>query len=135
MFIQPLTPDGVRMVQARLKAMNSYPGLVDGIWGPGSQTALRNFQQSRGLQATGDMNPATAATLGLDPVTLVASAAPPPPLPAPVPVFTISGDSMRIIQAMNITGSKGIRIPSHLLQRLPASVKSRLQMAAAMTAQ
>jgi peptidoglycan hydrolase-like protein with peptidoglycan-binding domain len=97
MFIQPLTPDGVRMVQVRLKAMTSYPGPVDGIWGPGSQMALRSFQQSRGLQVTGELNQATAATLGLDPATLVASAAPPPPPPAAA--FTISADSMRIIQA------------------------------------
>jgi peptidoglycan hydrolase-like protein with peptidoglycan-binding domain len=99
LFIQPLTPEGVRAVQARLKAMAGYPGPVDGIWGPGSRLALRNFQQNRGLQATGEMNQATAATLGLDPVVLVASAAPPPPAPVPAPVFTISGDSMRIIQA------------------------------------
>ena len=43
------------------------PGRADGVWGPDSQAALERFQQARGLQVTGQLNQATAATLGLDP--------------------------------------------------------------------
>jgi peptidoglycan hydrolase-like protein with peptidoglycan-binding domain len=85
-------------VQTKLNALAGYPGPLDGSWGPASQVALRNFQQSRGLQVTGEMNQATAATMGLDPGALIANAAPAAP-PAPPPSFALSGDSMRIIQA------------------------------------
>jgi peptidoglycan hydrolase-like protein with peptidoglycan-binding domain len=46
------------------------------VWGPGTQAAIERFQQGRGLQATGQPTPATAAAMGLDPNNL---AAPPPP--------------------------------------------------------
>ena len=41
----------------------------------GTQAAIERFQQGRGLQATGQINPATAQALGLDPNNLEA----PPP--------------------------------------------------------
>ena len=47
-----------------------YRGAVDGIWGAGTQAAIERFQQGRGLQATGQVNPATAQALGLDPNNL-----------------------------------------------------------------
>jgi peptidoglycan hydrolase-like protein with peptidoglycan-binding domain len=57
-------------VQERLRQLGAYSGRVDGIWGPGTQQALERFQQGRGLQATGQINPATAQALGLDPNNL-----------------------------------------------------------------
>ena len=50
--------------------MGFYRGGVDGTWGPGTQTAIERFQQGRGLQATGQLNPATAQAMGLDPNNL-----------------------------------------------------------------
>jgi peptidoglycan hydrolase-like protein with peptidoglycan-binding domain len=61
-----------------------YTGRIDGIWGADSQAALERFQQAHQLRVTGQLNQATAATLGLDPNTLLAvpAAAPaPPPTP------------------------------------------------------
>lgn len=72
-YAQPLLPEAVMLVQDRLRQHGAYAGRVDGIWGPDSQAALERFQQSRGLQVTGQLNPATAATLGLRPVELVAA--------------------------------------------------------------
>ncbi|MDB5374893.1 MAG: pdcA [Belnapia sp.] len=68
----PLSPAAVRNIQSRLRAMNFYRGPVDGAWGAGTQSAIERFQQGRGLQSTGQVNPATAAALGLDPNNLTA---------------------------------------------------------------
>lgn len=63
----PLSPAIVRNVQQRLRALGFYRGSADGLWGAGTQTALERFQQGRGLQASGQVNPATVQALGLDP--------------------------------------------------------------------
>ena len=81
-YVQPLTPDAVATVQQKLQAAGTYTGRVDGVWGPDSDAALQRFQQSHQLQATGQMNQATAATLGMDVSKLTTAAQ---PLPAPVP--------------------------------------------------
>jgi peptidoglycan hydrolase-like protein with peptidoglycan-binding domain len=67
-----LSPDVVRNVQGRLRALGFYPGQIDGIWGPSMQSAIERFQQSRGLQATGQLNPVTVGAMGLDPNNLSA---------------------------------------------------------------
>ncbi|WP_158295456.1 peptidoglycan-binding domain-containing protein [Crenalkalicoccus roseus] len=70
-YSQPLTQEAIRQVQERLREAGAYGGRADGVWGPESRAALERFQQSRGLQVTGQLNPATAATLGLSPAALV----------------------------------------------------------------
>ena len=73
MATEPLNQAAVRNIQQRLKALNFYQGNVDGAWGASTQAAIERFQQGRGLQATGQMNPATARELGLDPANLGAA--------------------------------------------------------------
>ncbi|MBD0275666.1 MAG: peptidoglycan-binding protein [Acetobacteraceae bacterium] len=70
-YTQPLSPQGLMAVQERLRQVGVYPGRPDGAWGPDSQAALERFQQSRGLQVTGNLNQATVATLGLSPNELL----------------------------------------------------------------
>lgn len=77
---EPLAPEVVRTIQGRLRQLGFYPGQIDGIWGPGMQSSIERFQQGRGLQATGQLNPATVTALGLDPNNLAAA----PPVVAPV---------------------------------------------------
>ena len=72
MATEPLNQAAVRNIQQRLKALKFYQGNVDGAWGASTQAAIERFQQGRGLQATGQMNPATARELGLDPANLAA---------------------------------------------------------------
>lgn len=72
-YSQPLAPASVRLVQQRLRELGAYQGALDGVWGPDSQAALERFQQSRGLRVTGQLNQATAATLGLPPTELLAA--------------------------------------------------------------
>jgi peptidoglycan hydrolase-like protein with peptidoglycan-binding domain len=64
---EPLSPAAVRNVQARLRALGFYRGGVDGVWGAGTQAGVERFQQGRGLQANGQLNPATLSAMGLDP--------------------------------------------------------------------
>ncbi len=54
-------------MQRALKARNIYQGQVDGVWGPKTEAALRNFQTQNGLDATGNLNATTAEKLGLPP--------------------------------------------------------------------
>ncbi|MES2712805.1 MAG: peptidoglycan-binding protein [Pseudomonadota bacterium] len=67
-----LSPRAVRNVQARLRALGFYQAQADGVWGAGTQTALERFQRGRGLEASGQINPATAQALGLNPNNLEA---------------------------------------------------------------
>ena len=72
---EPLSRDAIRAVQSRLRQLGFYSGRIDGIWGPSMQASLQRFQQGRGLQATGQLNPAAVTALGLDPNNLAAPAA------------------------------------------------------------
>lgn len=64
---ETVSPAVIRNVQQRLRALGFYRGGVDGVWGAGTQASLERFQQGRGLQATGQVNPLTLQALGLDP--------------------------------------------------------------------
>ena len=67
---QVLPRDVVRRIQDRLARAGFNPGRDDGVWGSRTAAAMRDFQQARGLQATGDLNPMTAQALGLNPANL-----------------------------------------------------------------
>ena len=60
-----------RRVQQRLTAAGFSPGPADGVFGPGTRSALRGWQASRGAAATGYLDAAGARALGVP----VASAA------------------------------------------------------------
>ena len=84
-YTQPLAPGAAMRVQERLRQLGAYTGRVDGVWGPDSQAALERFQQGRGLQVSGQLNQATASTLGLSPAELVAIAPGPAIVPSAAP--------------------------------------------------
>ena len=71
----PLEPSVVQAVQERLTNIGFYSGPKDGVWGPATQTGLQAFQRSRSLDANGELTPATAAALGLNPNDLREGAA------------------------------------------------------------
>jgi peptidoglycan hydrolase-like protein with peptidoglycan-binding domain len=97
-YVQPVPPAAVQSVQEHLRSAGSYSGAADGVWGPDSVAALQRFQASHQLQVTGQLNQATAATLGLDPVALLGTqqAAIPPTMP---PAENLRASSVREIQA------------------------------------
>ena len=66
-----LSPDSVRQIQSQLRNLGFYGGPVDGVWGAGTQEAIARFQQGRGLQPNGQINPATLSAMGLDPAAVL----------------------------------------------------------------
>ncbi|MGH7835754.1 MAG: peptidoglycan-binding domain-containing protein [Candidatus Binatia bacterium] len=56
----------VKKVQEALKDKGHDPGPIDGVMGPKTQEALRAFQQSNNLKATGGIDAETAQKLGID---------------------------------------------------------------------
>lgn len=53
----------VKKVQQRLKKLGYYTGSIDGDYGNGTKTAVKNFQKRNGLTANGKVNSKTLAKL------------------------------------------------------------------------
>ncbi len=99
-YVQPLSRPAVQTVQEQLHKAGDYGGRIDGVWGPDSVVALQRFQQTHGLQVTGQLNEATVRTLGLNADALLGgpqiAAGPAGPAPsattmAPEPVRAVQG--------------------------------------------
>lgn len=61
-----MSKDKVKEVQAALKNKGMDPGPEDGMMGPKTQAALREFQKSNNLQVTGRIDEKTASALGVE---------------------------------------------------------------------
>ncbi len=59
----------IRRAQEVLKAEGHNPGPIDGVMGPKTQEALRQFQRQENLQETGRLDRQTAEKLGLEQVS------------------------------------------------------------------
>lgn len=55
----------VTQIQTKLKSWGYYTGTVDGIYGSGSERAVRAFQQKNGLTVDGKAGDQTLAAMGL----------------------------------------------------------------------
>ena len=55
----------VTEIQTKLKNWGYYDGTVDGVFGSGTEKAVKKFQQKNGLTADGKVGPATLAALGI----------------------------------------------------------------------
>ena len=97
-FTQPVTPQAVQLVQQRLRQTGAYTGAVDGVWGADSQAALERFQQTNGLQVTGQLNQATIATLGVPADQLVMASWPTIQLTQPIVGSALPSASVQAIQ-------------------------------------
>src|SRR5947207_546702 len=53
----------VRGLQERLKALGYDPGTIDGVFGPSTERAVKQFQHDHALPADGVVGPATKAPL------------------------------------------------------------------------
>jgi peptidoglycan hydrolase-like protein with peptidoglycan-binding domain len=95
-YVQPVAPQAVQDVQNRLRQAGVYSGQIDGIWGADSQAALERYQQAHQLQVTGQLNQATAATLGLDQGALLGV---PAAVPVPPPGDQLRPASVQAIQS------------------------------------
>jgi hypothetical protein len=68
---QPISPgklsrSEVRQVQQALDKSGFHAGTADGRWGPETSNALKQFQQSKKIQANGQLNQQTLSGLGLN---------------------------------------------------------------------
>lgn len=57
----------VREIQTRLKNWGYYTGTVDGIYGSGTEEAIKKFQKKNGLNVDGQTGDKTLAALGISP--------------------------------------------------------------------
>jgi peptidoglycan hydrolase-like protein with peptidoglycan-binding domain len=64
-FVIPPASATVRQVQQALNQRGYQVGQPDGLMGPATQTALRNFQASENLEPTGRLNRQTLGALGV----------------------------------------------------------------------
>lgn len=64
----------VRKVQEQLSD-KGHDVSADGIWGPETEQALKDFQQAQGMEATGELNQQTLSALGVDEAQAGAGAA------------------------------------------------------------
>lgn len=62
---QAVTPDTIRQVQQTLQQQNMYRGQVDGVWGPQTQAAVREYQQKNSLGSSGQLDQQTLASLNI----------------------------------------------------------------------
>lgn len=58
-----LSEGEVKAIQQALNEKGFHAGNVDGIWGPETRTALRNFQEQENMQASGQLDRQTLSAL------------------------------------------------------------------------
>jgi peptidoglycan hydrolase-like protein with peptidoglycan-binding domain len=63
---QHLSNDKVKQIQEALKSKGFDPGAADGVIGPKTSQAIRDFQKSENLQVTGRVDEKTAKALGVE---------------------------------------------------------------------
>lgn len=54
---------GVKRVQKKLKELGYYDGAIDGLFGPLTDQAVKQFQRANGLDVDGYVGPKTRAAL------------------------------------------------------------------------
>jgi peptidoglycan hydrolase-like protein with peptidoglycan-binding domain len=63
---QQLSNEQAKKVQEALKSKGFDPGTADGVIGPKTNQAIRDFQKSNNLQVTGRIDDKTASALGVE---------------------------------------------------------------------
>jgi peptidoglycan hydrolase-like protein with peptidoglycan-binding domain len=60
-----LSPNMIRQVQQNLTQAGLYKGRADGVWGPQTEAAVRDYQQQHNLNATGQLDQPTLSAMNL----------------------------------------------------------------------
>jgi peptidoglycan hydrolase-like protein with peptidoglycan-binding domain len=60
-----LSPNMIRKVQQNLKQTGLYKARVDGVWGPQTVAAVRDYQQQHNLNASGELDEPTLDAMNL----------------------------------------------------------------------
>jgi peptidoglycan hydrolase-like protein with peptidoglycan-binding domain len=74
----------VQQVQTRLQQAGTYSGRIDGLWGPETEAAVRSYQQQHNLNATGQLDSNTLASLNLGGTNQTVGSTPPAAAEPPV---------------------------------------------------
>ena len=61
-----LNAEQIRKIQQKLNQQGFHAGQVDGKWSSETQAAIRNFQQSKGMKVSGQLDELTLDELGLE---------------------------------------------------------------------
>ena len=61
----PISQDTIQQVQQKLQQDGMYRARVDGVWGPATEAAVRSYQQQHSLNATGQLDADTMASLNM----------------------------------------------------------------------
>lgn len=99
-------------IQAALSRRNFYQGAIDGVYGPRTEAAIRDYERAAGIAETGEPSEELLAHVRLSTLTAppipvpsplrsarqvppqetvaAAQPSPPPPAPAPIPVKTVT---------------------------------------------
>ena len=77
-----LKAEQVMALQQKLNERAYSAGRVDGLWGPDTSAAVRNFQQKNGLPPTGQLDPGTMQAIGIADAAALPAAVSPPATPS-----------------------------------------------------
>jgi peptidoglycan hydrolase-like protein with peptidoglycan-binding domain len=107
---QELSQASTTIVQRALARHGAYHGKIDGVWGKGTEDALRQFQKNNKLDVTGRVDDATAAKLHVK----LAELEPGDRAAAPATVANASDDAHTNVQLTALTKDQ----PKEMQQRL-----------------
>jgi len=110
-------------MQRALTARNLYQGKADGVWGPKTESALRNFQTQSGLEVTGTLNEPTARALGIENDTMDRQ----PVSGTDAPVAPSAGTATPHSQPRLEDGATSVQLSS-LSQEQAREMQQRLQL-------
>jgi peptidoglycan hydrolase-like protein with peptidoglycan-binding domain len=96
---QELSQASTTIVQRALARHGAYHGKIDGVWGKGTEDALRQFQKNNKLDVTGRVDDATAAKLDVK----LAELEPGDRAAHPATVATASDDARTNVQLTALT--------------------------------
>lgn len=120
--------EDVRLWQEVLRKSGYSAVVSDGVFGPGTSAATKDWQSKRGLEADGIVGPATLAKVGSSPTAPLAvpASASPKPDPAPKSSLEVAAAAMvthlLALQAKHgVSGSKG-RQDMTLVKRFQSAV-------------
>jgi peptidoglycan hydrolase-like protein with peptidoglycan-binding domain len=60
-----VSPDMIKAVQQKMQHDGEYHGNIDGVWGPDTQTAVRDFQRAHNLNVSGQLDQPTLQAMNL----------------------------------------------------------------------
>lgn len=103
------SPDYIRWVQASLNKILGLRLAVDGISGTATRSAVRSFQQQKGLTSDGIVGPQTEAAL-------IAAGAAPPPQTSRAPAGTIPSG----VGTPDIVSARGIQVARKIAPQVQA---------------